>query len=124
MRADESMFAVYENGVEYDCDIEVLFETPAQHLIADNEEGIIVDKNAKRFMNEPALEGHAGLLAVDLWDTRNMLFPRIPCYMIFDDEMRKMAPFGWMDGLGCPGCCVPVERRQHGRDREGLDSHG
>ena len=124
MRADESMFAVYENGVEYDCDIEVLFETPAQHLIADNEEGIIVDKNAKRFMNEPALEGHAGLLAVDLWDTRNMLFPRIPGYMIFDDEMRKMAPFGWLDGLGCPGCCVPVERRQHGRDREGLDSHG
>lgn len=196
MRGGESMFAAYENAVEYDRDIEVLFETAAQHLITnevgevigvlassggepvaikarkgvaltcggfefdeeykqnflkgypikacgaegntgdglrmaqevgaklwhmtgasallafevpglpmviqDNAQGIIVDKNCQRFMNEPALEGHAGLLAVDLWDTHKMLFPRIPCYMIFDDEMRKMAPFGWM-GSGAMG---------------------
>lgn len=190
MRPGESLFAAYENAVEYDRDIDVMLNTPAKHLITnedgevigvlaesngapiaikarkgialtcggfefddeykqnflkgypiracgakgntgdglrmaqevgaklwhmngvsallafeatedlpmvimDNESGIIVDKNAQRFMDEPLLEGHAGLLAVDLWDTHNMLYPRIPCFMIFDDEMRKLAPFGW-----------------------------
>lgn len=70
--------------------------------ITDNTYGIIVDKNSKRFMNEPALEGHAGLLAVDWYDSHHMDFPRIPCYYIYDDDMRKAGKFAW-EGSGVLG---------------------
>lgn len=81
------------------------FEIPEEGMpmaIENNGFGIIVDKHCKRFMNEPALEGHAGLVAVDLYDSHNMEFPRIPCYKIFDDDIRKKAKLGW-EGSGTLG---------------------
>ena len=50
---------------------------------------ILVDKNAKRFINEKDIEIHAGLLAVDTYDGHALMYPRIPCYCIFDDKARS-----------------------------------
>ncbi|MCJ7596088.1 MAG: FAD-binding protein, partial [Desulfobacterales bacterium] len=49
---------------------------------------ILVDKKGRRFVNEKAIESHAGLLAVDHYDTHTLDYPRIPCYAIFDETAR------------------------------------
>ena len=45
---------------------------------------ILVDRTAHRFVDEKSIEGHAGILAVDSYDGRNLKFQRIPCFAIFD----------------------------------------
>lgn len=47
---------------------------------------ILVDRTAQRFVDEKSIEGHAGILAVDSYDGRDLLFKRIPCYAIFDHK--------------------------------------
>jgi succinate dehydrogenase/fumarate reductase flavoprotein subunit len=64
---------------------------------------IIVDKKGKRFVNEKAIESHAGLLAVDHYDTHALEFPRIPCYAIFDEPARLTGPISRVIGLGTAG---------------------
>ena len=49
---------------------------------------IWVDRFGKRFINEKSVETHAGLLAVDYFDGHALMYPRIPCYAIFDDKAR------------------------------------
>lgn len=60
MRAGESMFAAYENAVEYERDIEVLFETPAQHLIT-NENGEVIGVLASQDGTPLAIKARRGV---------------------------------------------------------------
>lgn len=53
---------------------------------------IWVDQDSKRFVNEKGVDNHARLLAVDVYDPIHHRFPRIPCFMIFDEKARKKGP--------------------------------
>ena len=64
---------------------------------------ILVDRNARRFVNERGIESHAGLLAVDHYDTQELRFPRIPCYAIFDERTRLTGPISRVTGMGAAG---------------------
>jgi len=64
---------------------------------------IMVDKHGSRFVNEKAVELHAGLLAVDHFDTHTLEYPRIPCYVIFDETARKAGPITVLAGMGYAG---------------------
>lgn len=73
-------------------------------LIAAGAAGhILVDRSGKRFVNEGVIERHAGLLAVDLFDSQSLSYPRIPCYLIFDETTRKRGPVSRTTGLGAAG---------------------
>jgi succinate dehydrogenase/fumarate reductase flavoprotein subunit len=64
---------------------------------------IMVDKHGKRFVNEKAIEMHAGLLAVDYFDSHAVEYPRIPSYVIFDEVARKAGPISALAGMGYAG---------------------
>jgi hypothetical protein len=64
---------------------------------------IMVDKHGSRFVNEKAVELHAGLLAVDHFDTHALEYPRIPSYVIFDETARKQGPITVLAGMGHAG---------------------
>jgi succinate dehydrogenase/fumarate reductase flavoprotein subunit len=64
---------------------------------------ILVDKHGKRFVNAKAVEMHAGLLAVDFFDSHALEYPRIPCYAIFDETARKAGPITALAGMGYAG---------------------
>jgi succinate dehydrogenase/fumarate reductase flavoprotein subunit len=54
---------------------------------------IIVDRDGNRFMDEypPAVQD-TGIRALEYWDADTQRYPRIPCYMILDEEARKVRP--------------------------------
>lgn len=64
---------------------------------------IFVDRTGRRFVNEAAIERHAGLLAVDYFDSHALTYPRIPFYLIFDEETRQRGPLSRLAGLGAAG---------------------
>ena len=64
---------------------------------------ILVDRNARRFVNEIGIDPHAGLLAVDHYDSQTLTFPRIPCYAIFDETARQAGPISRATGFGAAG---------------------
>ncbi|MDR3435729.1 FAD-binding protein, partial [Telmatospirillum sp.] len=64
---------------------------------------IFVDRDARRFRNEKSIESHAGLLAVDFYDTAELKYPRIPCYAIFDEDARTKGPITALAGEGYAG---------------------
>jgi succinate dehydrogenase/fumarate reductase flavoprotein subunit len=64
---------------------------------------ILVDKHGNRFVDEKSVETHAGLLAVDHFDTHALEYPRIPCYVIFDETARKAGPITALPGMGYAG---------------------
>ncbi|MSP40265.1 MAG: FAD-binding protein [Deltaproteobacteria bacterium] len=54
---------------------------------------IAVDRYGKRFMNEyPPAAHDTGHRALGYYDADIQDFPRIPCFLIFDDEARKLGP--------------------------------
>ncbi len=64
---------------------------------------IFVDRHGRRFVNEAAIESHAGLLTVDHYDSHALEYPRIPCYAIFDENARLAGPISGATGLGAAG---------------------
>jgi succinate dehydrogenase/fumarate reductase flavoprotein subunit len=72
-------------------------------MLIDAPGHILVDRDARRFVNEKGIEPHAGLLAVDHYDTQTLKFPRIPCYAIFDENARLKGPISWATGFGAAG---------------------
>lgn len=56
---------------------------------------ILVDRDGRRFMNEyPPYPGDTGIRPFDAFDPLRQDFSRIPAYMIFDENGRKMYPMG------------------------------
>lgn len=53
---------------------------------------IYVDHNGKRFANERGIDSHTGGYVVGVLDPVHQTFPRIPVYMIFDEEARLSGP--------------------------------
>ncbi len=52
-----------------------------------------VDKSGKRFMDEyPPAPQDTGTRALEYYDADIQDYPRIPCYLIFDEEGRKLGP--------------------------------
>jgi len=64
---------------------------------------ILADRNGRRFVNERAIESHAGLLAVDHYDAHALEYSRIPCYAIFDETARLAGPISVATSLGAAG---------------------
>ncbi|MCY4487331.1 MAG: FAD-binding protein [Deltaproteobacteria bacterium] len=53
---------------------------------------IYVDRNARRFVDETAMDAHAvGSLVTEL-DLETMERPRVPCYVVFDEATRAAGP--------------------------------
>jgi succinate dehydrogenase/fumarate reductase flavoprotein subunit len=56
---------------------------------------IAVDKFGKRFMDEyPHAPQDTGTRPLEFYDADIQDYPRIPCYLIFDEEGRKLGPIG------------------------------
>jgi succinate dehydrogenase/fumarate reductase flavoprotein subunit len=56
---------------------------------------IAVDRFGKRFMDEyPPAPQDTGTRALEYYDADIQDYPRIPCYLIFDEEGRKLGPIG------------------------------
>lgn len=57
---------------------------------------ILLDKRGKRFMNEypPAIQD-SSIRALEYFDADAQDYPRIPCYLIFDERGRKLGPIGF-----------------------------
>jgi succinate dehydrogenase/fumarate reductase flavoprotein subunit len=56
---------------------------------------IAVDRFGKRFMDEyPPAPQDTGTRALEFYDADIQDYPRIPCYLIFDEEGRKLGPIG------------------------------
>jgi succinate dehydrogenase/fumarate reductase flavoprotein subunit len=72
-------------------------------VIIANPGFIYVDRDGKRFRNEKSIESHAGLLAVDFYDSEETRYPRIPCYAIFDETTRLKGPISIVSSLGYAG---------------------
>lgn len=54
---------------------------------------IAVDRFGKRFMNEyPPAPQDTGTRALEYYDADLQDYPRIPCYLIFDEEARRLGP--------------------------------
>jgi succinate dehydrogenase/fumarate reductase flavoprotein subunit len=54
---------------------------------------IVVDKRGKRYMNEyPPYTHDVGHRPMQWYDTETQSYPRIPSYIIFDEDGRKMYP--------------------------------
>jgi succinate dehydrogenase/fumarate reductase flavoprotein subunit len=64
---------------------------------------IWVDATAKRFVDEADVETHAGLLALDWYNTKVLTYPRIPAFMIFDESGRTSGPISGAFGFGFAG---------------------
>lgn len=54
---------------------------------------IFVDQRGKRFASE-FVDIHAYNFLVDFFDPLNLTFPRIPCFMIFDEAVRQAGQIG------------------------------
>ena len=52
---------------------------------------IWVDQDGKRFVNEK-MDNHTCIYGVNLLDAVKHRYPRIPCFVIFDEEARKRGP--------------------------------
>lgn len=74
--------------------------TPAQAFNTKQIGYILVDQNGKRFINEKSIEHHAGILAVNYFDSYDMKYPRIPCFAIFDANSKEFGAFAPTYGSG------------------------
>jgi succinate dehydrogenase/fumarate reductase flavoprotein subunit len=54
---------------------------------------IVVDRDGNRFMDEypPAVQD-TGIRPLEYWDADTQRYPRIPCYLVLDDDARKLKP--------------------------------
>lgn len=82
---------------------------------------IWVDQDGKRFVNEKGLDNHACLLAVDFFDSIQHKFPRIPCYMVFDEKARKRGP---ISGGATSGYAINRENYVWSRDNSAEIANG
>ena len=53
---------------------------------------IVVDKAGKRFEDETNVKVHNAWRVASIYDPEELQYPRIPCYLIFDESTRKKAP--------------------------------
>ena len=53
---------------------------------------IYVDQAGNRFMDEGGVDVHAMAFAVSWVDFKNLSYPRIPAYLIFDESVRRSGP--------------------------------
>jgi len=91
------------NGVSCPFGIKVPEFEAALYISMGTPGFIYVDKHAKRFVDEKNIEVHAGLLAVDYYDAEALEYPRIPCYVIFDESTRTAGPVTTSSGRGYAG---------------------
>lgn len=58
-----------------------------------------VDQDGRRFANE-RIDGHCQMYAVSVIDAVRHRYPRIPCYLVFDDATLRAGAFGSSLGSG------------------------
>jgi succinate dehydrogenase/fumarate reductase flavoprotein subunit len=56
---------------------------------------VYVDQAGKRFMDETGIDGHAIWAPASYIDMKTLQKPRLPSYLIFDEETRVRGPVGW-----------------------------
>jgi len=91
------------NGVSCAFGIKVPESESALMMAIGGAGQIFVDKSGKRFIDEASIERHAGLLAVDFFDSHSLTYPRIPFFLIFDETTRQRGPISRTSGLGSAG---------------------
>lgn len=88
------------NGVSCGFGLKVPEFESAFGMFISRKAHIFIDKTGKRFVEETGIENHAGLLAVDFYDTRALHYPRLPFYAIIDETTRKKGRISKAAGLG------------------------
>ena len=91
------------NGVSCGFGLKVPEFEPAFGMMINQKAHIFVNKRGKRFVNEIKIEHHAGLLAVDFYDTQTLEYPNIPFYAIFDETVRKKGRISGGVNVGSAG---------------------
>lgn len=71
-----------------------------------------VDQDGKRFCNEK-MDNHTCIYAVNYLDAIKHRYPRIPCYVVFDEKARKRGP---IVGGATSGWAINREHYQWSRD--------
>jgi succinate dehydrogenase/fumarate reductase flavoprotein subunit len=56
---------------------------------------VYIDQTGKRFMDETGIDGHAMWAPSSYIDMKTLEKPRLPSYLIFDEETRMRGPVGW-----------------------------
>ena len=56
---------------------------------------VYVDQGGKRFMDETGIDGHAMWAPASYIDMKTLQKPRLPSFLIFDEETRLKGPIGW-----------------------------
>lgn len=56
---------------------------------------IVVDQDGRRFMNEcPPAPQDTSIRSLEFYDPDRQCFPRIPCWLVFDETGRQLGPIG------------------------------
>ena len=80
---------------------------------------ILLDRDGRRYMNEyPPYTHDTGHRQMQLFDTVRQEYPRIPSYLICDENGRRLYPLG-RPTSNDRGLRMEVERRQPGGSRGG-----
>lgn len=88
------------NGLACPLGLKVAEFEAAFHVSSPRGPGYIyVDRYGKRFVNERSIGAHTWILAVNYFDSERLTYPRIPCYMIFDEPGRLAGPIANL-GMG------------------------
>lgn len=66
-----------------------------------HESTIFVDKIGRRFTSE-RFRFHAVAYELTNFDTRLLTYPKVPCYMVFDEKRRKTCGLASLHGAGNP----------------------
>jgi succinate dehydrogenase/fumarate reductase flavoprotein subunit len=56
---------------------------------------IYVDKHGRRWADETHIECHEFWLPLSHFDTEHFEYPRVPTYLIFDEEVRRIGPISY-----------------------------
>jgi succinate dehydrogenase/fumarate reductase flavoprotein subunit len=56
---------------------------------------VYVDQAGRRFMDETGIDGHAMWAPASYIDMKTLQKPRLPSFLIFDEETRLKGPVGW-----------------------------
>ncbi len=72
--------AMFEEGMTSGCMPSVLSTGAAAYTLVDGE--------GKRFTND-RLNGHNGWMKLTQFDPETYSYPKVPCYLIFDEELRQ-----------------------------------
>lgn len=94
IRLAQSAGAQLWHMTAYSCSLGVKLpgHKAAFYMVLRTPNAFYVDQDGKRFIDERSFDNHTCLYVVQQLDPVHHRYPRIPCYVIFDEAARKAGP--------------------------------